>query len=116
MSDQTIAGFPWRVAVAIVHSDPPEVLLASNADVLTRLVALKVVAQTDPRELGPGDLSAIREALLDGRWADAVVAWIDAGNQPIDAYPDEDVWTEARLDEESASFEIRMQRIFDDGG
>src|SRR5437870_2961042 len=101
MSDQTIAGFPWRVAVAIVHSDPPEVLLASNADVLTRLVALKVVAQTDPADLGASDLSAIRAALLDERWADAVVAWIDAGNQPVDAYPDEDVWTEARLDTES---------------
>ncbi len=74
MSDQTIAGFPWRVAVAIVHSEPPEMLLASNADVLTRLVALRVVAQTDPRDVSPADLSAMRESLLDGRWADAVVA------------------------------------------
>ena len=116
MSDHTIAGFPWRVAVAIVHSDPPEALLASNADVLTRLVALKVVAQTDPRDLDSGSLATIREALLEARWADAVFAWIEAGNQPVDAYPDEDVWTEARLDEEMASLEIRMQRIFDDGG
>jgi hypothetical protein len=114
VNDQTIAGFPWRVAVAIVHSDPPEVLLASNADVLSRLVALKVVAQTDPRDLDGGALATIRDALLEGRWADAVVAWIEAGNQPVDAYPDEDVWTEARLDEEMASLEIRLQRIFDD--
>lgn len=113
MNDRAIAGFPWRVAVAIVHSDPPEVLLASNADVLSRLVALKVVAQTDARELDAGARTTIRDALLDGRWADAVVAWIEAGNQPIDAYPDEDVWTEARLDEEMASLEIRMQKIFD---
>ena len=114
MSDQTVAGFPWRVAVAIVHSDPPEALLASNADVLTRLVALKVVAQTDPREINAASLVSIRDALLEGRWADAVFDWIEAGNQPIDAYPDEDVWTEARLDEEMASLEIRMQRIFND--
>jgi len=114
VNDRAIAGFPWRVAVAIVHADPPEVLLASNADVLSRLVALKIVAQTDPRELAGSALTEIRDALLDGRWADAVVGWIEAGNQPIDAYPDEDVWTEARLDEEMASLEIRMQRIFND--
>lgn len=114
MSDQTIAGFPWRVAVAIVHSDPPETLLASNAEVLTRLVALKIVAQTDPSEIDSGATSRIRQALLDHRWTDAVVAWIDATDQPIDAYPDEDVWTEARLDEDAASFEIRVQRIFDE--
>lgn len=116
MNDRVIAGFPWRVAVAILHSDPPEVLLASNADVLSRLIALKIVAQTDPANLGAHDLSTIRDALLDGRWADAVVAWIEAGNQPIDAYPDEDVWTEARLDEELASLEIRMQKIFHGDG
>jgi hypothetical protein len=114
VNDRAVAGFPWRVAVAIVHTDPPEVLLASNADVLSRLVALKVVAQTDPRDLDQGSLLPIREALLEGRWADAVFEWIEAGNQPVDAYPDEDVWTEARLDEESASLEIRLQRIFDD--
>jgi hypothetical protein len=114
VNDRAVAGFPWRVAVAIVRTDPPEVLLASSAEVLSRLVALKVVAQTDPRGLDASRLRSIRGALLDGRWADAVFEWIEAGNQPVDAYPDEDVWTEARLDEEMALLEIRLQKIFDE--
>ena len=114
MADASYAGWPSRVAVAIVHGEPPEVLLASNADVLSRLVALKVVARTDPHEIDSVRLEQIRVALLDARWADAVVAWIGATGQPVDGYPDEDVWTEQRLDEEMASLEIRMQRIFND--
>jgi hypothetical protein len=116
MTDTAWAGWPGRVAVAIVRSDPPEVFLASNADVLSRLVALQVVARTHPRDIGAVDVDRIREALLEGRWGDAVLAWIEATGQAVDAYPDEVVFTETRLDEDSASLEIRMQRIFDDGG
>jgi hypothetical protein len=90
------------------------VFLATNADVLSRLVALLVVAPTDPRELEANSLSLIREALLEERWGDAVLAWIEATGEAVDAYPDDDVWTEERLDEEAASLEIRMARIFDE--
>ena len=114
MTDATWAGWPGRVAVAVVRSDPPEVFLASNADVLSRLVALRVVARTHPRDVGVVDVDRIREALLEARWGDAVLAWIEATGQAVDAYPDEQVWTEGRLDEESASLEIRLQRIFED--
>ena len=98
----------------MVRSDPPEVLLAEDADVLSRLVALRLVAQTDPADLDADTLTTVRAALLEARWADAVLAWIDSRGEPVDGYPDEDVWTEARLDAESASLEIRMQRIFND--
>jgi hypothetical protein len=115
VTDASSAGWPGRVAVAIVRSDPPEVLLASNADVLSRLVALRVVATTDPKAIDAATLATIRAALLDERWGDAVAAWIVAAAEPIDAYPDEEVWTETRLDADAASLEIRLERIFDDG-
>jgi hypothetical protein len=99
--------------VAVVRSDPPQIFLASDEDVLSRLVALRVVARSDPRELPEGSVERIREALLEERWGDAVSEWIGANGEAVDGYPDEDVWTEARLDAETASLEIRLERIFE---
>jgi hypothetical protein len=91
------------------------VYLANSPDVLSRLLALELVAHSDPDLLeGAGVLERVREALLDERWADAVVLWIQATNEAVDAYPDEPIWTEQRLDEEKASLEIRMAPIFDE--
>jgi hypothetical protein len=103
------------VAVAIVGSDPAQVFLATDEAVLSRVLALKVVARLDPSRLCVGALQRMREALLEERWADAVGEWIQTTGEAIDAYPDEDVWTESRLDAEVAALEIRLQRIFDDG-
>ena len=114
MPDESRAGWPGRVAVAIVRSDPPQVFLATDADVLSRVIALKVVARTDPAELSAESLERIRAALLEEQWADAVVEWIQASGEAVDAYPDEDVWSESRLDAEVASLEIRLERIFVD--
>ena len=107
--------WPGRVAVAIVRTDPPQVLLASDEDVLSRLVALKVVARTPRGEVDEGSLDRIRTALLEERWGDAVASWIEATGEIVDGYPDEDVWSPERLDSHAASFEIRMAPIFDDG-
>jgi hypothetical protein len=70
-------------------------------------------ARTETRELSEGALQRIRDALLEERWADAVADWIDATGEAVDAYPDEDVWSEARLDADTASLEIRFRRIFE---
>ena len=88
--------------------------LASDEDVLSRLVALRVVARSDPADLSSGSVERIREALLEERWGDAVAEWIAATGDAVDAYPDEDVWTESQLDSETASLEIRFERIFDE--
>jgi len=112
--DQSRARWPGRIAVAIVRSDPPQVFLATDEGVLSRVIALKVVAGTDPGDLSAGSLERVRETPLEERWGDAVVEWIQAGGDAIDGYPDEDVWSESRLDAEVASLEIRLARIFDD--
>lgn len=109
------AGWPGRVAVAIIRGDPPGVTVAESDEVLGRLLALQVVAQTDPAELKEaGSLEEIRSALLEERWADAVSGWIDSTGMVVDAYPDEMLWTDARVDAEAASFEIRLAPIFKD--
>jgi hypothetical protein len=103
------------VAVGIVRGDPPEVYLAEDEHVLSRVLALRVVAISDPADYDTDTLDRIRGALLEERWADAVAAWIAAGGEAVDGYPDEPVWTDAQLDADRASMEIRMAPIFHDG-
>jgi len=99
------------VAVAVTRNEPPEVLLAEDEHVLGRLIALRLVAHTRPGALGH-QLEGIGAALLDERWADAVTHWMEATGTVIDAYPDEEVWTEEQLDQDRASFEVRVAPIF----
>lgn len=102
-------------AYAIVKTDPPQLFLAENAAVVSRLIALKVVAREDPAVFPAGRIGVIRDALLEERWADAVVAWMNATDTFIDVYEEYvPVWTEDDLDADLASMEIRMARIFDD--
>lgn len=104
-------------AYAIVKSEPPQLFLAENAQVISRLIALKVVAASEPSTFGSFRLEQVRRALLEQRWADAVVAWMDATNTDIDVYEEfVPVWTEHDLDADLASFEIRMARLFADPG
>ncbi len=91
---------------------PPQVFVATDAEVLSRLVALKVVATTDPRRLPTDLLLSVRTTLLDERWGDAVTDWMRATGEVLGAYPDEDVWSDESLGIDVALFEIRMARIF----
>ena len=105
-----------RVAVAVLHGEPPTVFIAQNEAVLARVLSLQVVARSLPAELAPsGRLDEIRHALLDERWADALFAWMDVTDSVIDVYPDDWVWTDSQLDQEAATFEIRMAKIFSEG-
>ncbi len=104
-----------RVALAILRSDPSEGWVAEDVDVLSRVIALQVVAHTPPATIGaPEVVDDIRRALLDERWGEAVSLWIQHGGDAIDVYDDVEVWTSDALDAEQASFEIRMAPIFSD--
>ena len=102
-------------AVAIIKGDPPQVLLAENATAMARLLAVRVVATSDPSSFERETLSALRSALLEERWADAVVIWMETFETFIDIYEEfVPVWTENQLDEQYASMEIRVSRLFAD--
>ena len=101
-------------AYAVVRGDQPQVFLAENATVISRLLALKLVARANPRSFESEQLAAARSALLEERWADAVVVWMEATGQFVDVYEEYvHVWTEADLDADFASMEIRVAPIFD---
>lgn len=105
---------PAPVSVAVVRTDPPDVFLAQDPEVLGRVLALQVVARSRPQELGTHATETIREALLDERWADAVVAWIGATGIAVDAYPDETVWSHHRVAADATAFELRLAPIFEE--
>jgi len=91
------------------------VFIAEDEHVLSRLIALRVVAPTRSEDLpSTAAVEELRECLLEERWADAIFSWVEMSGVVIDAYPDEIVWTEAALDDERAALEIRMSPLFRD--
>jgi len=104
-----------HVAYAVVHSDPPDVFIAESAEVLTRIIALEVVARSAPSDFrDPQRASVIRTALLEEEWTAALAEWIEQTGTPVDAYPDEHIWTEQDLDEERFALELRVTPLFRD--
>ncbi len=101
------------MAYAVVRGETPLVVIAESEEVLSRVVALHVVAATRPNQLR-GGVETIRAALLDERWGDAVFEWMEATGNVVDAYPDETVWREADLDAERSALELRVAPIFND--
>jgi hypothetical protein len=101
-------------AWAVVRSQEPKIFLATGADVISRALALNLVAQMPANEVSsPVRLKEMREALLQERWADALAVWIEETGTPVDVYPDSPrVWSEADLDADKASMEIRMAPLF----
>ena len=114
--DCSRTGNPTVGAYAIVREEEPAVFLAENADVLARVLALRVVARMPSASItSPARLEEMRSALLEERWGDALVAWIEETDTPVDVYDESpDVWTNRALDADQASMEIRMAPLFGD--
>lgn len=98
----------------MVKDEPPRIYLAEDQYVISRVLALKVVAHERPDAFTATELDEVREHLLHERWAEAVVMWMNATGIYIDVYPEfVQVWTEAQLDAEITSIAIRTGRLFD---
>lgn len=101
-----------RVAVAIVHDDPPRVFMAEDQDTLHWVLALHLIAAT-PSERFPRHLvRAFRSALVEERWADAVVAWIDHHDVAVDVYSSETLYLAS--DVEMGEHELQFTPLFQD--
>ncbi|MEA2478016.1 MAG: hypothetical protein QOC87_2215 [Actinomycetota bacterium] len=97
-------------AYAVVRGNEPIVYLAESSDVISRALALDLVAQLPASEVGdPAHLEEMRRALLEERWADALIVWMEETGTTVDVYEGSPkVWTERELDLEQAALEIRM--------
>lgn len=101
-------------AWAVVKHDTPQIFLAENAQVISRLIALKVVAASDPGVFPSHLVDTVQDHLLHERWADAVLMWMEATGTLIDVYEEfVPVWNEQRLHSEVTSMAIRTSKLFE---
>ncbi len=98
------------IAYAVVHDDPPVVHLAEDVDVLHRALALNLVGRADGTVFG-ADKEDVRQALLDERWGDAVVAWMQHTDIVIDVYT-ERVLTADDLPAELIGAQLQFSALF----
>lgn len=115
MSDGSIDRERWlqQITYASIRGDTGcelSVIIAKDEESLNEAIALDLIASTAPARLGT-HLAFIREALIDGRWADALVAWMDATGNVVDVYPDEPV-RESIYDDKTLEFELQLKPIF----
>ena len=98
----------------VPDEDPPRIFLASDEFVMSRVLALRVVARADPASLVEADVARIRDALLKAQWVDALAAWMTATGNQVDVYSDEDLWTAEDVEEETVGLQVRLSPIFED--
>ncbi len=72
-------------AYAIRSGDTEQPLLADSEETLNKVIALKWIGEWDPGNHGGAD--EVRAALLEERWGDAVVAWMQATGEVLDIFP-----------------------------
>jgi hypothetical protein len=102
------------VAYAVVRFDPPAVYLAEDIDVLQRLLALELVADTDPALLSAEGAEELRTALLDERWGDAVLGWMELSGVAVDVYTFLPIYGSGELPSELIGAQLQFKRLFRD--
>lgn len=102
------------VAYAVVRDEPPTVYAAETIDVLQRLLALEVVARSVPSDLDKKARDRMRKALLDERWADAVVEWIDTTGVAIDVYTHLHVYSNEELPNDLIGAQLQFAPLYRD--
>jgi len=93
------------VACAVVRDDPPRVFVAENLDTLNWVLACQLVAATPGGELPEGERNALRQALREERWGDAVFAFIARTGVAVDVYES----TELHLAADAAVGPLELQ-------
>jgi len=98
------------VACAVVRDDPPRVFVAENLDTLNWVLACRLVAATPGSELPEGERAALRQALREERWGDAVFAFIARTGVAVDVY--ESTELHAAADAAVGPLELQLTPLF----
>jgi hypothetical protein len=104
---------PRVVAMAVMHGDPPEVIIADDEPTLSWRIALQLVASTDPSTIPAQELEQLRHELVHEYWGAAVERWVRITDVVIDIYSAWDLHTVDDLD--IAPAELQFSRLFQDG-
>ncbi len=100
------------VACAVVRDDPPRLFVAEDLDTLNWVLACQLVATTPGRELPRGERAALRQALREQRWGDAVFAFIARTGTAVDVY--ESTELHAAADAAVGPLELQLTPLFSD--
>ena len=98
------------VACAVVRDDPPRVFVAEDLDTLNWVLACQLVAKTPGRDLPAGERDALRVALTEQRWGDAVFAFIDRTGIAVDVYESTELF--GPVDVEVGPMELQLTPLF----
>jgi hypothetical protein len=99
-----------QVACAVVRDDPPRVFVAQDQVTLNWVLACQLVAKTPGHELPAGEREALRQALSEERWGDAVFAFIARTGLEVDVYESTDFYGAA--DVEVGPLELQLTPLF----
>ena len=100
------------VAYAVVRQDPPEVFVAADVETLNRVLALELVGRTNSADLEPEARRALRAALLEERWADAVVQWMRLRGVAVDVYTHLHVYEDDDVPSDLVGAQLQFAPIF----
>jgi len=100
------------VAYAVVRNDPPEVFVADDIEILNRVLALELVGRTPTSELKPDDRDDLRTALLEERWADAVVQWMRLRGVAVDVYTHLHIYSAEDIPADLVGAQLQFAPIF----
>jgi len=95
-----------------MRDDPPRVFVAENLDTLNWVLACQLVAATPGSELPEGERAALRQALREERWGDAVFAFIARTGVAVDVY--ESTELHAAADAVVGPLELQLTPLFTD--
>jgi hypothetical protein len=96
-------------------------LYAENQELMDRLLGLRLVAQLPADDVSSqARLLRMRRALVEERWADAVLEWIEETRRVVDVYdyaPDvydagARIWTETELSADRVQRELPSAPLF----
>lgn len=98
------------VSLAVLHGDPPQVIVAEDLETLQWRIALEIVAQTEPGDLEPADAEVIRRGLLAEQWGVAVERWLLSNDEKLDVYESWELYEPG--DVEMGPAELQFKPLF----
>ncbi len=101
-----------QVACAVVRDDPPRVFVATDIDTLNWVLACQLVAKMPGSDLAAGERDALRQALREERWGDAVFAFIDRTGIAVDVYESTELTNPT--DVETGPMELQLTPLFNE--
>ena len=101
---------PSILSIAVLHGDPPRVIVAEDLPTLNWRIALELVAQTPAADLPELEAEQIRADLLEEQWGDAVERWVRCTDAWLDVYESWELHLAAEV--ELAPAELQFTPLF----